>query len=98
MPYVITGDGKRHLSTWMQPYSVQGCNCPEGMTVENCPLRQKLAELEKDYQIGYSVLPNGALSFPKFHYDEMHDKYIKVDEVQREICDACFAKGREKTK
>ena len=97
MPYVLTGDGKRHLSTWMQPYSVQGCNCPEGMTVENCPLRKKLAKLQAEYDIGYSVLPNGALSFPRFSYNEIKDKYIDVMKIQIEICDVCFVAGRQKS-
>jgi len=95
MPYIITGDGKKHLSTWMQPYSIQGCNCPEGMTVENCTLRKKLAKLQAEYDIGYSVLPNGALSFPRFHYNELKDKYIDIMQIQRDICDACFAKARQ---
>lgn len=96
MPYVMTGDGKKHLTTLMQPYSVQGCNCPEGMTVENCPLRKKLSELQAEYDIGYSVLPNGTLSFPRFAYNEIKDKNIDVIKVQIEICDACFAKGRQR--
>ena len=96
MPYVITGDGKRHLSTWMQPYSIQGRNCPEEMTIENCPLRKKLTELQAEYDIGYSVLPNGALSFPTFHYNECKDKYIDIMQIQRDICDSCFAKARQK--
>lgn len=96
MPYIITSDGEKRLLTWMQPYSIQGCNCPKGMTVENCTLRKKLAELQAEYDIGYSVLPNGALSFPKSHYNKLEDKYIDIMQIQRDICDACFAKARQK--
>jgi len=96
MPYVTTGDGKKHLSTWMQEYTVHGCNCPDGMTVENCPLRKELADLEKFYHIGYRVLDNGVLNFPRFHYDELHEEYIDVAKTQREICDKCITDGRQK--
>lgn len=94
MPYVLTGDGKKRLSTWKQPYSIEGCNCPEGMTVENCPVRQKLEQLQKDYDIGYSVLPNGALSYPRWTYNEYHEKSFDVAGIVRDTCDACFAKSR----
>ena len=89
MPYVLTGDGKRWLSTWMAPYSLSGRNCPDGMDVDNCPLRKKLAELQAEYDIGYSVLPNGALSFPEYFYDEHKDKNINIMELQNKICNEC---------
>ena len=94
MPYIIVGDGKRHLSTWMHEYTVHGCNCPESMTVENCPLRKELADLEKKYAIGYHVLADGTLSFPSYAYYEREEKSINVAQIQRDICDACFAKAR----
>ena len=96
MPYIITSDGEKRLSTWMQPYSIQICNCPKGMTVENCTLRKKLAELQAEHDIGYSVLPNGALSFPTFHYNEAKDKYIDIMQIERDICYECFVKAKQK--
>ncbi|MBR6838354.1 MAG: hypothetical protein IKM94_02190 [Alphaproteobacteria bacterium] len=98
MPYVIAGDGKKHLSTWMHEYSVHGCNCPECMTVENCPLRKELADLETKYRIGYRVLEDGTLSFPSFAYHEREDKSINVAQIQRDICDKCFTDNRQNVK
>jgi len=98
MPYVDTGDGKKHLSTWMHEYSVHGCNCPEGMTVENCPLRKELADMETKYRIGYRVLDDGTLLFPSHAYYERENKSFNVGEIQRNICDECFKKSRENQK
>ncbi len=96
MSYIITDDNKKRLITYMEPYTIQACNCPPNMTVDDCPLRKELTKLQTEYDIGYRVLPNGTLSFPRFHYNEIKDKYLDIIQITNDICYACFKNYRQK--
>ncbi len=87
-------------------YEVIGEICPGGMTRKDCPLRQKLSELQEKYHIGYSELENGNLLVPLWallkkdaDYDNTgRGESFDLKTTKQDICLKCYVANRDKEK
>ena len=79
-------------------YDVCGKICPGGMTAADCKLRQKLAQLENDLKIGYTVMENGNLLAPKWFAtgNNADDKSFNLASVREDVCNTCYRESRKK--
>lgn len=87
-----------NMQTNMLIYDVHGKICPGGMTAENCKLRQKLAQMEHDLHIGYTVMENGNLLAPKWFAtdNDVNDTHFNLEQTRQDICNACYRENRKK--
>ena len=94
------------FTTTQLTYEVIGNICPGGMTAGKCPLRQKLAELQEKYHIGYSELENGNLLVPLWALLKKDADYdttgkgesFDLKQTQKDMCLRCYVENRDKEK
>ena len=87
-------------------YEVIGEICPGGMTSDGCPLRQKLAELQAKYNIGYYELENGNLLVPLWSLLKKGADYdctgnaesFDLKTTKEDICNKCYMANHDKEK
>jgi hypothetical protein len=84
------------ICTVIFAYVFGGCNCPNQMNVDNCPLRKSLRETEQEYNIGYQELSQNTLLIPNKHYNSRTNWYRDVAQRKADICSQCFKDNRQK--
>lgn len=91
-------DKQNKMCTTFLTYKVIGKECPHGMNVKNCKLREKLAELQKQYRIGYKILENGNLLVPQFAMigHKWENKDFRLKDIVSNCCNLCYAENRKK--
>ena len=84
------------ICTVIFAYVFGGCNCPNQMNVDNCPLRKSLRETEQEHNIGYQELSQNTLLIPNKHYNSRTNWYRDVAQRKADICSQCFKDNRQK--
>ena len=87
---VSTDEKSSPMQTIVYATSFTYTGCPEGMTVEKCPLRKKFIKIEKDQGIGYAELDNGELLIPNINYDSKNNTLRDFNTMRKKICKCCF--------
>ena len=77
------------MRTCFKIYTLGFSNCPVDMTIENCPLRQKLAEMQEQFHIEYKVMEDDSLLFPDTVRDKENSVCIDMHKTKNQICNRC---------
>lgn len=82
-----------HMQTIIYEYTSCWKKCPAGMSVDICPLRKNLADLEEKYEIGYRVLRPDVLLVPCTYHNPKTNIWLGIQErelsVKSGVCWAC---------
>jgi len=84
------------IHTIIYAYNMQGINCPAGKNAENCQLRKKIPEIEKEHHIGCFKMGENTLVIPKEHYNSKTNVYYPMLQISNEICDHCLKECRQR--
>jgi len=88
----------KNMITCIKVYDLIKINCPSGMNVENCPLRQELAKIPQTEHSECDTLPNGDLIVP-YYLPKNDEKFvdlgcIHVKSMCIRMCEECRSKQR----
>ncbi len=87
-----TNTKQKSMTTWIRVYDLIKFDCPEGASIENCPLRQELAKMPKNEHMESKTLENGDLMAPYYLIGEQGPLHTKS--LCTRICNECINKQR----